>query len=197
MTRLSADLEDRYPRKGDRLLRKSNNWNEAVTFLDHAVSRHAQIWSGYMRAGDALIDGCEHSALERNELIYPILFCYRHALEMAMKWIVRRYGSFASVPPPKLDHDLWQLWQACKAIFEFSGEDADGTNEVVEKVIKEFHDLDSQGFSFRYSVNKKGALIRLPDGLIDLLNVRDVMRRVAGFFDGTDAWLDELASYTF
>jgi len=179
------------------LLRKSDNWNEAVTFSDQAVSRHVQIWSGYMRAGDALIDVCDHSALERNELIYPILFCYRHALEMAMKWIVRRYGSFAGVPAPELDHDLWQLWRACKAIFEFSGEDVDGTSEVVEKIIKEFHDLDSGSLSFRYSVSRNGILIRLPEGLIDLANVRDVMKGMANFFDGADAWLNELASNTF
>lgn len=56
--------------------------------------------------------------------------------------------------------------------------------------------MDSGGFSFRYSINKNGILIKLPDGLIDLANVRDVMKGVAGFFDGADGMLNDLASYT-
>jgi len=152
-----------------------------------------------MPAGDALIDVCDRSPAERNELIYPILFSYCHALEMAMKWIISRYGRPAGVAPlkkdpPKKDHNLWHLWQSCKTIFEYSCQDPDGTNEVVEKIIKEAHDLHSGSLAFRYHINKQGVLYPLPDGPIDFANLRDVMRRVSGFFDGADAMLDDLAS---
>jgi len=197
MTGLSSGSDYRWPRKGDRLLRDSDDWDKAINFSDQALSRHAQIWSGYMHAGDALIGVCDRTPSERNELIYPILFSYRHGLEMAMKWIISRYGRSAGVSEPELDHNLWHLWQSCKAVLEHCCPDPEGANAIVESVVKEFHDLHRAGLSFRYSVNEHGALYPLPDGLLDLANVRDVMKGVAHFFDGTDAMLGELASYSF
>lgn len=193
MAKLSANMNFRWPRKGDRLLRSSDAWDKAISFSD-ATTRHADIWSGYMRAGEALIDVCNREPSERHKLIYPILFSYRHGLEMAMKWIVSRYGKYAGVSPPEPVHNLWQLWQSCKLIFDcFGGGDPEvGT---VGKIVKEFHDLDRSGLSFRYSVNKKGVLIRFPDGLIDLANVRDVMTGVDHFFNGADAVLDDASYY--
>jgi hypothetical protein len=60
-----------------------------------------------MRAGKALIEACEREFSDRHDPIYPILFCYRHGLEMAMKWIVGRFAHYLEVPGP--EPDLWQL----------------------------------------------------------------------------------------
>ena len=82
--------EYRWPKKGDRLLRRSEDWSRGVEFSKHSISRHSILWDGYMSAGAGLIelctqDGYEH---ERHFVIYPILFNYRHGLELAMKWII-------------------------------------------------------------------------------------------------------------
>ena len=34
---------------------------------------------------------CQNKPNERHYLIYPILFNYRHAIELAMKWIIAVY----------------------------------------------------------------------------------------------------------
>jgi hypothetical protein len=112
---------------------------------------------------------------------------------MAMKWIVSRYGGYIGVPRPQTDHNLWQLWQSCKAvIIGIGGED--GAIPIVEQAIKDFHDLDGSALAFRYSVDKNGALIPLPDAPIDLANLRDVMVGLGHFFDGADAQLDNYVS---
>jgi hypothetical protein len=105
------DTNYKWPAKGDRLLRAENNWRKAITFDEHEIARHAHIWGGYIRAGAALIDQCEgtDNPLDRHELVYPILFCYRHGLELAMKWIIGRYGRFAGISrdePQHQHHDL-------------------------------------------------------------------------------------------
>ena len=41
-----------------------------------------------MSAGAALIEACEEDSHERHFLIYPILFNYRHGIELAMKWVI-------------------------------------------------------------------------------------------------------------
>ena len=76
-----------WPSKADRLLRPEGDWTKMVSFEHHDIARHVHIWDGYIRAGAALIEQCEcsDSRLDRHELVYPILFCYRHGLELAMK----------------------------------------------------------------------------------------------------------------
>jgi hypothetical protein len=156
-----------------------------------------QIWGGYMRAGVALIEEVERSPLDKLDLVYPILFCYRHGLELAMKWIVSQYGRYADLPNDEdtLHHDLWKLWKVCKKVILLVGSDGDSEGlRVVEQIVKDFHDFDQSSFALRYSENKNGALIALPDCRIDLQNVRKVMAAVDNFFCGADGQLDHNVS---
>jgi hypothetical protein len=190
------NFEHRWPKKGDRLLRPSGDWNRGVQFSKSPLSKHAHLWMGYMRAGAGLIelctqDGYEH---ERHVVIYPILFNYRHGLELGMKWIIVMYGGEDLRGIEGMKHDLWKLWERCRKIIrEFEREDDEAT-KAVEQIIKEFHDLDKAGITFRYGWTKDGKAIKLLDDRIDLGNIRDVMEGVAGFFEGLDGWLADLSS---
>lgn len=180
----------RWPEKGDRLLRDSEDCHRGVEFARSEIARHVHIWSGYMRAGEVLIGACQRDQHERHYLIYPILFNYRHGIELAMKWIIARYGRYSNVEIGNIrHHNLWQLWKICKEIIIEVGSN-DECIYVVEQVIKDFHDLDKSALAFRYSRDKKGAFIALPDRVIDLENLRDVMEAVSHFFDGADGQLD-------
>src|ERR1700688_2943200 len=106
---------------------------------------------------------------------------FAFGVELAMKWIIMMYGG-GGVGTTE-HHGLLDLWKQCRAIIETTGPD-DGGIEVVEKLIKEFHDTDKGALAFRYSRNKNGALIKLPDGIIDLENLSDVMEGIEGFFTG-------------
>jgi hypothetical protein len=182
----------RWPRTGDRLMRSAADSNRGVKFTKDEISRHVFIWSGCMNAAAALIEVSEGDRPEREILIYPILYNYRHGVELAMKWIIVRYGRYSSSEAGRIEHhDLWNLWQICRRIITEVGTDGEAIL-IVEQVIKELHDLDRRALAFRYSHNKKGALIALPDALIDLENVRDVMEAVGKFFGGADA---QLAAY--
>ena len=45
----------RWPKKGDRLLKESQDWERGVKISNDIISRHVQIWDGNMRAGVILI----------------------------------------------------------------------------------------------------------------------------------------------
>ena len=126
--------------------------------------------------------------------IYPILFNYRHAIELAMKWVIKMYGRYSTVQIDDFEHhNLWKLWCLCKKIIvEVRSEDE--AVPVVEQVIKDFHDLDSSGQTLRYANSKGGTPVALPDYPIDLPHIRDVMEGLAHFFDGVHAQLDDVAS---
>lgn len=186
-----------WPKRGDRLLRATDDRDKAVTFSSRAFDRHVHIWSGYMRAGAALVEEAEREAVDRHFLVYPILFNYRHGLELAIKWIIERYGGYVSLTLDRTDlnHDLWSLWTLCKKVFiEIEGSEvvSDGTFKAVEQIVKDFHDLDKTGIGFRYSNNKDGLTIKLPDTPIDLGNVKNVMEAVDNYFSGVDGYLGDM-----
>src|SRR5690349_6664863 len=117
-----------------------------------------------MTAGAALIDETERQPQDRNLLIYPILFNYRHGLEAAMKWTIEQYGSLANITLNDRNHDLLGLWTLCKAIFAtVSAPESENEGvEAVEQIVKDFQQIDKIGTAFRYSKNKDGAVITLP-----------------------------------
>jgi hypothetical protein len=185
-------IEHRWPKKADRLLKPGTDWDTSAGFASHQLARDAYIWDGYMTAGAALIDESERRPMDRDTLIYPILFNYRHGLEAAMKWTIEQYGSLANISLDANDrnHDLWELWKLCKKIFAVAREPSSGEDEAaqaVERVVKDFQQIDKSGTAFRYSKNKNGAIITLPAD-------QRVMEAVDNFFKGTDGWLNSLAS---
>ncbi len=195
MAKISASLEMRWPRPDDRLLGKVLSWNNSVAFSDYPAERNALMLKGYFRAGHVLVDKCRENLNEGHTLVYPILFCYRHALEMVMKLTLDSYGHHFGVSTPMPDHNLWRLWESCKAIFsQIDNESAAVDTSIVEKRLKEFHELDTRAEAFRYPVNKQGTLIPLPCEAIDLINLRDVMEGLENFFSGADGYLDNLCS---
>ena len=46
---------------------------------------------GYKRAADLLIERAKESTQLRNMLVYPIVFCYRHYLELTLKAMLATY----------------------------------------------------------------------------------------------------------
>ena len=188
-------MKYRWPKKGDRLLVSSDDWQMAASFAPYQISREAFIWDGYMTAGAALIDEAQRRPHDRNILLYPILFNYRHGLEAAMKWTIERYGRLAHVELDVPDHDLWSLWEKCKAILTaVPTSDDDEPLRVVEQVVKDFHGLDKHAVALRYSKNKNGRVILLPDKPIDLENVQRVMEAPDNFFKGADGLLADIES---
>ncbi len=184
----------RWPKKGGRLLQESQDWDRGVDFAQDKISRHVHIWSGYIKAGSVLIDVCQQYTYERNFLIYPALFNYRHGIEQAMKWIVMQYGHYSNVEINDFEnHDLWQLWQLCKQIIIEVGSE-ESSILVVEQIIKDFHDLDKYSLAFRYAHNKDGSLIILPEEMIDVENIQDVMESISHFFEGVDGQLNANSS---
>lgn len=188
------DMPSAWPREGDRLLRTTDDTEKGVGFSKQATARHVHIWSGYMHAGKVLIEECGRTPSDRHFLVYPILFCYRQGLELAMKWIISQYGQYANITGDRLGHDLWRLWKDCKQVILTVGSDGDGEDlRAVEQIVKDFHDLDKTAEGFRYSRHKGGGLIPLPDRSLDMQNVKDVMDAIDNLFTGADGQLDHNA----
>lgn len=118
----------------------------------------------YKLAGDVLVD----AALSNNEsfdLIYPIIFNYRHATELYMKSTTGRY---------KKNHNLLFLLQEFKQLLRSEFDSV--LPDWFENVILAFNDFDPKGTAFRYG----GDIPR--EVWADLVHIKKLMSWIAESF---------------
>ena len=183
----------RWPKPGDLPFRKVAGAETSGRLSRDGFMRGIRMLDGFMRAGTLLAD----QAKDQPELIYPALYCYRHGIELWLKWLIAMYRRSAGVRPenPRDAHDLWSLWTDFRSVHKAYGVEADDKGLMaVEQVIKQFHDWDKKGEVFRYPANRNGKVGRHQYLDIDLANLGDVMAGLVNFFNGIDEWLDAIAS---
>jgi len=172
-----ADFESRWPMKGDRLFVESDTRFDAPIAGDLG-ERFYRLPMGYKRAGDILLDRAAVDVIDRPNIIYAALFCYRHAIELFLKQFIERFG-----PGRRSIHDLVALWDEVMVILKAHGADsADGLAEV-ESLVKEMHDADKKSDGFRYPADATGAPFVFGQQGIDAANLRIVMQGFVNFFE--------------
>jgi len=126
----------------------------------------------YKLAGDTLVDAAL-STVEAYELIYPIMYNYRHAMELYLKDVY---------PPKNRNHDLQPLLQKLRDILQ--REHSTAIPIWFENVVLAFADFDPESTTFRYS--DSGIFSRRTgdsgEFWIDLVHVKKLMGWVAESF---------------
>jgi hypothetical protein len=188
------------PRKGDRLFRcdlPDLRNNACITPNGDGQTAYAE---GYRRGAKVLV---EHVVAgggnDKNCLVYPILFLYRHHIELALKRIIRRAPRLLSRSLTKDEknhlgtHRLDWLWRDLKPmmteILEAVGwEKVDQIDmEGVGDYVCQMSELDRDGFSSRYAHSKEGDRL-LPKNLthINIRHFAEMMDRLVNYIDGID-----------
>lgn len=195
------------PEKADRLFRGDlRDWmNNACLNVTGNGDAYAYK-TGYRRGAEVLIDYVGQSGRDQDFLVYPIVFLYRHHVELMLKRIIRQAPCVISrclttQEKQHLEkHRLDLLWEDLKtmmpAICEAAGwGKLDAEIEGIDNYIRQLSDLDADSFSFRYSDSKKGQP-SLPGNLknINLRHFGDLMGRLANYLYGVDeamSWMAE------
>ncbi len=117
---------------------------------DSDTSADAYLFRCYCDAFEELAKG----ACVNRRLVLPMLYVYRHALELGLKCIIRESES---KDPPKI-HSLRKLWQRAKDCIEEKlgrKEIELGSLSLIEKAIDFIGDVDISSETFRYSRSKR------------------------------------------
>lgn len=158
---------------------------------------------GYKNAADYLVERSvsEH---EMDFLVYPIIFLYRHYLELQLKDLFQQLREYHNLSCElSYNHDLTQLWNKIRPLMEKisnKSEDIENNNHI-EARIKEFVRIDKGSFSFRYPVDKQGnsSLRNVPkqDGqdMINLLQVKGVVTSMATILSGVSEYVGVMLEY--
>ena len=214
------------PHKDDVLFRSQlPDWqnNACIDATKPGGDEHA-VTEGYRRGARRLVEYVTENGREQDYLVYPILFLYRHHIELALKSIIRRapYVTGQSLTKEQrknlnTGHQLDLLWQDLKPMFatvcEAAGWDKVSSfdEEGVESHIRQLTELDPDSFSFRYPGNKEGVPY-LPPSLtvINLRHFAEMVERLAEYLDALDMavgvlydakqemeaeWCNEMAQY--
>ncbi len=164
---------------------------------------------GYKKAGDLLVEQSVAFG-QQHILVYPILFLYRHYIELQLKEIIRCGNALLGISKHypscfPTDHKIGDHWQECRAIIEDidkdewhrlgKGEQRKYKNDLnsLQKCIGEFLKLDPDSQASRYPVDKKGNPTVLDASLrtIDLEIIRNLVGKISYLLEGISLGISE------
>lgn len=181
------EFETRWPRDDDRLFVESEWAFDARVVRDHA-ERFYRLPMGYKRAGDLLVDQAAANVVDRSNVIYAALFCYRQCIELFLKRLITEFGS--SEVDKKTDiHNLNELWKRFMDVVKDREISEPLGLSAAQRLVAEMQTADERSDGFRYPLDRKGFPFAFGDRGIDLSNLREVMQGLVNFFECTDmAW---------
>lgn len=194
------------PRKGDRLFRGDlPDWPNNACLNVRRDGDPIAYTEGYRRGARLLVEYVMEHHRNQDYLVYPIIYLYRHHVELALKSLIRHTPYLIDRPLTKSEkahlgkHRLDLLWQDLKPMLSAIGEAA-GWGELdaadvegIDDYIRQLTELDPDSFSFRYTRSKKGTP-SLPAELkhINLRHFAEMLERLADFLDGLNTGLGVL-----
>lgn len=191
------------PRKSDVLFGPRTDWQASARVASGFDDIIYQ--DGYRHAALHLVEYVCDKGSQQDFLVYPIIYLYRHHIELALKSIVRTaYLLLDQELTGKSSdaltrHDLSKLWALARPLLnpvcEMAGQSAFPLDDLegINSYIRQLHEHDGDGLCFRYPTTKKGAP-SLRSGLTKI-NIRDfssALEKLADYLEGTDNWFGDL-----
>jgi len=178
---------------------RSASSSDADRFFEHLHDEAIELAyrDGYYFAAENLAydllsaDGLKVAQPEREfyGVRLPLLYCYRHYLELALKDQIDLWSRVSNLKrDDRLDteHGLMRLWNEVKrhqSRATSNAEKSDETIASVERCLNEFHQYDPTSQSFRY---RRGVTGNTHDDQIpetDLCKLIRTMKGLKNFFD--------------
>lgn len=187
------EQEIHYPRLADTLVDNTGGKEAKNLFTDLMAGRWSIYAQGYRRAADALVDLVEGEPPD-DVLLLPIVFLYRHFVELTLKDICLKLVSLCHVafdPKQITTHKLVPLWEFLKAHMNCIRDEMQDKEIVpaLDKLLGELSDLDPDSMHFRYAVDKNFDNVVLPRSL-SMETLKSTMEKIYNGFSYIEAGID-------
>lgn len=182
-----------WPKAGEVLFKgDADDWHNNA-----CINFDADAWFGYaegFRLGaDYLVDRVEVTSADQDFLVYPVVFGYRHAVELRLKVLIRDVRRLLRQPGgAPMGHKLDVLWTSARPLVEraFPGE-SKADFDAADEAITQLHKADPASTGFRYPQDTDGAPSLAHLGLhINLRHLRDQMARLFTYLDAVASAID-------
>ncbi len=193
----------RPPRKSDVLFGTGTNWRVG----GHVASGFDDIvyQDGYRQAALHLVEYVCDKGSGQDFLIFPIIYLYRHHIELTLKSIIRTACKLLDELVTDIgsgilsQHDLSKLWALGRPLLNQVHKMADNLAfppddlEGIDSYIRQMHEHDPDGQRFRYPTTRKGTP-SLRSGLtrISIRDLSSTLERLADYLEGIDNWFGDL-----
>ncbi|UXR65925.1 hypothetical protein EZJ49_06655 [Bdellovibrio bacteriovorus] len=187
-------LQGKSLKESDSIFKKSPNWmmNSCLNFAPDMTGAYTRGFKAMAQVG---IEAIRDNRSQQDILVYPIVFNFRHHIELQLKEAIGYGFEFLdrSQSVPNI-HSIDKLWSELKSVLaevkKVTGQCPDASEiKNAERVIMELVCLDPEGINFRYAKNKKG------EGSIDqelrILNLESF----SGAIDKLSFFLDCVVSH--
>jgi hypothetical protein len=189
---IDSDKEEEmfWPVHGDKIFKNGHGWSSNARVDNHLPSRMSHMIDGYEEVAEVLTEAAlEHG--NTHHLVYPIVFLYRHSLELTLKNILASGGDYAGELANWKTHEFRQLWKSVLRVFAHFDLDVDDDSlRAVNDCIMEFDSTDRSATVFRYAVDRNGNPLKLEMPRIDLLQVRRVMKSLQTYLECAAAHIE-------
>jgi len=153
---------------------------------------------GYKKSADSLVEiAIEQGNKNRidilDQYIFPIMFSYRHSIEVSLKLVYNR--TFGRLP--KGGHDMLTIWDnyIVKEVLNcISLQINDDEIKEIRNLIKELQGEDCKADVWRYLMNKDGSLYFTKWKFIDYDNLKESINYLYGFLDCIYCEIDDILS---
>lgn len=143
---------------------------------------------------------CEE--ISRECKLYPLVFMFRNLIELCLKRIfysrINHGVSEHDFNSKKKSHQIKKdLWKCVKPVILYYAEATSQPLEeldIVESQLFFLDQLDKHGDSFRYPTTYS-LEYKINDKKFDMSNIYIYLKSIVNFFEGCDAWLDDIADY--
>ncbi|CUX70554.1 MULTISPECIES: hypothetical protein [Agrobacterium] len=161
--------------------------------------------AGFRRAALQLTTQMCEQPIDQDSVVYPIVYLYRHHVELVLKDIFRLAADLCEVPLSGSQkdhlgrHDLGKLWSLIRPLLDpacrIGGEsclpvaDLDG----IDAYMRQVNDHDPRGESFRYARSRDSTRTLSPE--LVHINIRSFaihMEKLADYLGGLENWLGML-----
>jgi len=166
----------------------NGQYNIVISFTSSPRYDFGVFAKGYHRAANLLSQKFLSKSGYANYEGYPIVFLYRQAFELNLKNIAywsMRLCAFKNVDlmDAKLyhNHDLVQLADlAAKLLLRLFATDPDigKLANAIKTAAKEFHEIDSTSFSYRYPIDKNGNYSTRKHQVVSILSIHKNMDKL-------------------
>ena len=125
-------------------------------------------------------------ALSDDSLVFPIVFLYRHYVELRLKELLQSAERFLDLPRAwQSSHKIADLWgHLSKLLPEIVPDEPEVDLQNAERLLKELAEGDPLSFHFRYPESISGQKHLEDLERLDMVSFVDAMRRLSAFLDG-------------
>jgi Fe-S-cluster formation regulator IscX/YfhJ len=170
-----------YPKPTDTLIDQTQS---KVLFTDWFAGDWHAFPFAYKAAADALVDRLEvdrgnHTVTPDDRFVFPILFLYRHFVELQLKSLIVQLDNFTQEPLDKekfMTHNLLALWKHIKDNLQhlIHAQVNPSGIRLLNRLIVQLANIDDDSYHSRYPMDRKLKPMRVPRSL-SMDNLKSVM----------------------